>query len=172
MDAAVAWFEPVAVPSLAGWPGLDDGWLDGSSTRWHDGGLVRASDEERAALGLGRAAFVLRGRWLQERAGRPEGLISRSLPSPGGSRALAPTAVSLMLSLPGVPAARTRQRASAVVAGASHAAVRRLLRLPVGAPLLMLRQWRYADSGRPIEARTAFWRADAANVLMELRDRC
>lgn len=172
MDAAVTWFEPVAVRSPGGWPGLDDGWLDDGSARWHDGALVRASDEERAALALGRAAFVLRGRWLQERDGRPEGLISRSLPSPGGSRVLAPAVVSLMLKLPGVQAARTRQRASAVIAGAGHATLRRLLRLPAGAPLLVLRQWRYAEGGRPIEVRTAFWRADAANVLMELRDRC
>lgn len=169
MDAALTWFEP-AVRSRDGWPGLDDGWLDDGHTRWHDGGLVRASDDERCALSLGRAAVVLRGRWLQERGGRPLGLISRSLPSPGGSRTLAPAIVSLMLTLPGPPAARTLQRASAVIAGAGHATLRRLLKLPLGAPLLVLRQWRYADGGRPIEARTAFWRADAANVLMELRD--
>jgi DNA-binding GntR family transcriptional regulator len=57
-----------------------------------------------------------------------------------------------------------------VIAGVGQAALRRLLKLPVGAPLLVLRQCRYAESGRPIESRTAFWRADAANVLMELRD--
>lgn len=172
MDAALAWLEPWATRPAGGWPGLDDDWLDGGSPRWHDGGLVRASDEERAALRLGRCALVLRGRWLQERDGRPEGLITRSLPSPAGRRALAPAAVSLMLTLPVMPAARTLQRASAVIAGPSQAAPRRLLRLPHGAPLLVLRQWRYAEGGRPIEARTAFWRADAANVLMELRDRC
>lgn len=170
MDAAVTWIEPAAPRSLGVWPGLDDGWLEDDSLHWHDVVQVKPSADERTALGLDRAALVLRGRWLQERGGRPQGLISRSLPSPGGSRVLAPAVVSLLLTLPGAPAARTLQRASAVIAGDGHAALRRLLRLPIGAPLLVLRQWRYAEGGRPIEARTAYWRAEAANVLMELRD--
>ncbi|NRF66888.1 UTRA domain-containing protein [Aquincola sp. S2] len=167
MDAAVAWFEPAATDdSRGGWPGLDDGWLGDGSARWLDGGVAEATDEERSALALDPGACVLRARWLQQRGGRPLALIRRSLPPPGGAPVLAPAVARLMLTHAGPPAARSLQRASATTADADEAA---LLRLRRGAPLLVLRQCRYGVDGRPIEVRAAFWRAESATVLMELR---
>lgn len=170
MDVAATWLEPSAGRSPVGWPGLDDGWLEDGGMRWHDCVQGPPSQDERLALALDHAVYVLRGRWLQERGGQPQALISRSLPSPGGSQALPPATVSTMLTLPAAPAARLRHHASAVIAGAGHATLRRLLHLPLGAPLLVLRQCRYAEGGQPMEARTAVWRADAATVLMEMRN--
>jgi GntR family transcriptional regulator len=150
----------------SGWPGLDDDWLADDNTRWLDGGLSTPTDEERAVLALDRRALVLRGRWLQLRDRRPQGLISRCLPTPGGAALLDRAAAAQALSRAGADAARSRQRAAAATADAAQAA---LLELARGAPLLVLQQVRHAGCGRPIEARTAVWRADSANVLMELR---
>ncbi|WP_414636830.1 UTRA domain-containing protein [Aquabacterium sp.] len=44
-----------------------------------------------------------------------------------------------------------------------------MLDVPSGAPLLHLRQWRFAADGAATELRQAYWRADASPLLMELR---